>query len=252
VRRIVVVSDLQVPYHNQRAVNSVCEFIADWQPDQLLSVGDDTDSPEVGRWNKAMAGEYAGTLQKNLDTTHRVHAQFREAAGPDTPYHVMRSNHGDRVETYVRKYAPALASLEALHIDQLLRYEELGITFHRRLFEFHPGWVLAHGDEGGLNQTPGGTAMGLVRRVGKSVICGHTHKLGMQHETRGLLGKAQFLYGIEVGHLMDMSKAHYLKTGGANWMGGFVTLQIEGRDVFPTLHTVRPDGRFVAFGKVYK
>lgn len=252
MKRVVVVSDLQVPYHNPRAVLSLCQFIEDWMPDQLLNVGDDTDSPEPSRWNKGMAGEYAGTLQKNLNLTHNVHALFREALGKGLPYHVMRSNHGDRVETYVRRYAPALACLEALRIDQLLGYEELGITYHRRPFEFHPGWVLAHGDEGGLNQTPGGTAMGLVRRVGKSVICGHTHKLGLQHETRGLFGRPQTLYGIEAGHLMDMRKASYLTTGSANWQSGFVTLQIEGRDVYPALHTIKPNGEFVAYGKVYR
>lgn len=250
MKRIVVVSDLQVPYHNQKAVNSVCEFIADWQPDVLLNVGDDTDSPEPSRWNRGMAGEYAGTLQKNLDATHDVHRQFRDALG-DKPYHVMRSNHGDRVETYARRYAPALSSLTSLFIENLLRYDELDITYHRRLFEFHPGWVLAHGDEGGLVQTPGSTAMGLVRRLGKSVICGHTHKLGMQHETRGMLGKPQFLFGVEVGHLMDMSKASYLKTGTANWSSGFVTLHIDGKDVYPTMHIVKPNGRFSAFGEVF-
>lgn len=252
VKRYVVVSDLQVPYHNVKAVRSVCNFIADWQPDQLLNVGDDTDSPEPSRWNKGMAGEYAGTLQKNLDLTHEVHAQFRAALGKDKPYHVMRSNHGDRVQTYVRRYAPALTPLRSLHIEALLGYEELGITFHRRLFEFSPGWVLAHGDEGGLNASVGGTAMGLVRRLGKSVICGHTHKLGMQHDNRGFGGRVDYLFGIEAGHLMDMKKAHYLQTGSANWTSGFVTLQIDGRDVYPTMHTVKPDGSFVAYGRLYR
>jgi hypothetical protein len=251
MKKIVVVSDLQVPYHSPRAVAAVCDFIADWKPDMLLNVGDDTDSPEVGRWNKAMAGEYAGTLQKNLDMTHDVHGQFRQALGKNKPYHVQRSNHGDRVETYVRKYAPALASLSMLTIEKLLRYDELNITYHRRLFEFLPGWVLAHGDEGGLVQTPGGTAMGLVRRLGKSVICGHTHRMGMQHESRGFNGRTDILFGIEVGHLMDLSKASYLKTGAANWMSGFVTLQVDGRDVYPSLHTVKPNGDLVAYGRKY-
>lgn len=218
----------------------------------LLNVGDDTDSPEPSKWNRGMAGEYAGTLQKNLDATHDVHSLFRQALGENRPYHVQRSNHGDRVETYTRRYAPALSSLNSLFIESLLRYDDLGITYHRKIWEFAPGWVMAHGDEGGLNQTPGGTAMGLVRRLGKSVLCGHTHRLGMQHETRGLNGRPEFLFGIEVGHLMDMGKASYLKTGSANWMSGFVTLEIDGRDVYPQLHHVRPDGRFGAYGKVWR
>lgn len=252
MKRIVVVSDLQVPYHNRRAVPALCQFIEDWQPDELLNVGDDTDSPEPSRWNKGMAGEYAGTLQKNLDLTYQVHGLFRQALGTGKRYHVMRSNHGDRVETYVRRYAPALQPLRALRIEALLRYDELDVTYHSAPYEFHPGWVLAHGDEGGLNRTAGGTALGLVRQMGKSVICGHTHRLGMQHDCRSLNGKVQYLYGIEAGHLMDLPKAHYLKTGGANWMSGFVTLEIDGRHVYPALHPVQADGSFVAHGRRYR
>jgi hypothetical protein len=250
--KYVVISDLQVPYHDQRAVDTVCEFIADWQPDVLLNVGDDTDSPEPSRWTKGMAGEYAGTLQRNLDKTVQVHAQFRSALGVGKPYHVMRSNHGDRVETYVRRYAPALAPLRSLFIENLLAYETLGITYHRSLYEFTPGWVLAHGDEGSLIRTPGGTAMGLVRQLGKSVICGHTHKIGFQHEFRGLAGKGQLLWGIEVGHLMDIRKASYLKTGTANWSQGILTLIREGNDVTSfTPHLIGKKGKMTAYGEVY-
>jgi hypothetical protein len=252
VRRYAVISDLQCPYQNQRAVDSVCNFIADWKPDVLLNVGDDTDSPEPSRWNRGLAGEYAGTLQRGLDDTHRVHQMFRQALGKGKPYHVMRSNHADRVETYVRKYAPALASLRDLRIEQLLRYEDVGVQYHRQVWEFLPGWVLAHGDEAGLSQQPGGTAMGLSRRLGKSVLCGHTHRMGMQHETRGLNGRTSTIVGMEVGHLMDIRKASYLKTGTANWLSGFATLQVESNKVYPSLHVVQPDGRFVAFGKTFR
>lgn len=251
MKKYIFVSDLQVPSHDQRAVDTVCEFIADWQPDVLCNVGDDTDSPEPARWSKGMAAEYAGTLQKGLDETRRVHAQFREALGPDKPYHVQASNHGTRVETYVRKYAPALAPLRSLSIESLLGYEDLGITYHRQLFEFEPGWVLAHGHEGSLSPTPGGTAMSLARKLGKSVIIGHTHRLGAQHETRGLNGKTQTIWGYEVGHLMDIRKAHYLSTGSANWCQGFVTLQVQDRQVYPSMHAFGRNGKLVAHGGSY-
>lgn len=251
MKRYVIVSDLQVPYHNKRAVNSLCGFIADFQPDYLLNVGDDIDAPEPSRWNKGMAGEYAGTLQRNLEATYGVHLQFREALG-EKPFHLMRSNHGDRVQTYVRRYAPALECLNALQIEELLGYDELGIVFHRQLFEFAPGWVLAHGDEGGLVQTAGGTALSLAKRISKSVICGHTHKAGLQHESRGFNGRVTTIYGMEVGHLMNLKKAHYLKTGAANWQTAFGVLYVDGRDVYPYVVPMRADGTFVFEGKVFR
>ena len=252
MKKILVVSDLQVPYHNQRAVDALCNFIADFKPDMLLNVGDDTDSPEPSRWNKGMVGEYAGTLQKGLDLTSKVHGQFRAAIGPEIPYHVSRSNHGDRVETYVSKYAPALQDLRALKIEELLEYARHGITYHRRPFEFAPRWLLMHGDEGGGSQTAGGTALSLARATGMSVVTGHTHKLGTQHANMGFNGRLSARFGVEVGHLMDVGKASYLKFGGANWQSGFGIFYVDGVDVSHYLVPVRQDGSFIAGGNRYK
>ena len=249
MKKIVVVSDLQAPYHSQRAVDALCRFINNSNPDEIVNVGDDTDSPEPSRWNKGLAGEYEGTLQKGLDKTRAIHAQFRAALGPGKPYHVMRSNHGDRVETYVRKYAPALSSLRSLDIAELLGYAENGITYHRKPYSFAPGWLVLHGDEGGLSPSPGGTAMSLARSTGMSVVCGHTHKMGSQHANRGFNGRITALHGVECGHLMSVGKAQYLKTGGANWQSGFGIFYVDGQDVSFQLVPVKQDGSFIVDGR---
>lgn len=252
MRRYVIISDTQCPDQHRKAVSAVTDFIADWQPDVLLHVGDDIDSPETSRWNKGLAGEYARTLQAGIDDARQVHAGFRAALGAGKPFHLSRSNHTDRTEKYVRKYAPALSSLRSLRIEELLGYEDYGITYHRHVFEFTPGWVLAHGDEGGLSQTPGGTALSLAKRLNKSVIAGHTHRLGLQHETRGLAGKTTTIFGMEVGNLMDMKKAKYLKTGSANWCMGIGLLYVDGKDVYPNMVPIKADGSFSVEGKTYR
>jgi len=92
---------------------------------------------------------------------------------------------------------------------------------------------MAHGDEGRAIQVPGSTAMSLAKKLGKSVVCGHTHKLGLQHETTGLYGKTQTLFGMEVGHLMDIRQASYLTSGIANWQQGIGMLVEHNRKVTP-------------------
>jgi hypothetical protein len=197
-----------------------------------------------------MAGEFEGTLQSGLDQTTRIMVSFKEALG-DKPFHTIRSNHGDRIQNYVSKYAPALSSLRDLEYSKLLKYAENGITYHDKFFNFAPGWVLAHGDEGRANKQPGGTALALAKQIGTSVICGHTHKQGIQHEHTGFGGTInQRLYGVEVGHLMDLSQAHYLGQTGANWQQGFTILYIRKSGVTPVLVPI--NGRsFVAEGQVY-
>ena len=181
MKRIVVLSDMQIPYHDKKAVDAVIKFVADYKPDALMCVGDEADSPEPSRWNKGSAGEFAGTLQAGLDATANVMKRFKEALG-DKPFTVMRSNHGDRIQHYVNRYAPALASLRDIEYTKLLGYRDNEITFKDRIWSFAPGWVMAHGDESSLVRSPGGTALSLARKVGASVFCGHTHKLGIQHE----------------------------------------------------------------------
>lgn len=196
-------------------------------------MGDELDAPEPSRWNKGMAGEYAPTLQDSIDLTYNIMADFRDALGRNKPFIIQRSNHTDRIQTYIRKYAPAFGSLESLKIEELLGYDSLNIQYLHKFKELLPGWVMAHGDEGRSIQTPGSTAMNLARKLGKSVVCGHTHKLGVQHETTGLYGKNKTIYGLEVGNLMDIKQASYLSSGVANWQQGIGILIQKGRNVIP-------------------
>ena len=249
--RIFVLSDIQAPMEDRRAVAAVMEAVADYKPDLLLCVGDEADAPEPARWNKGLAAEYASTLQSGLDRTHEIMAGFRAAAGKKTPFIVMRSNHGDRIEKYIRQYAPALNGLRSLEYETLLGYQELGIDFKHEPYEFAKNWVLAHGDEGSLIRTPAGTAMNLARRWNKSVVCGHTHKAGLQHDHGSLNSKFTSLrFGLEVGHLMDYKKAGYLRAGSANWQQAVATIEVHDGRVFPQLHPII-NKRFTVGGATY-
>jgi predicted phosphodiesterase len=233
VRKIIVLSDLQIPYHDPQAVKLVLKFIKSERPHELWCVGDELDAPEPSRWNKGMAGEYAPTLQDSIDETYNIMADFRDALGRNKPFIIQRSNHTDRIQTYIKKYAPAFSTLESLKIEELLGYRDLKIQYLHRFKELLPGWVMAHGDEGRAIQTPGSTALSLAKKLGKSVVCGHTHKLGLQHETTGLNGRNKSVFGLEVGHLMDMKQASYLSTGVANWHQGIGMLIEHKRKVTP-------------------
>lgn len=214
-------------------MNTILSLIKAEKPDELWCVGDEIDAPEPSRWNKGMAGEYAPTLQDSIDETFNLMLDFRNALGRKKPFIIQRSNHTDRIQTYIRKYAPAFSSLDTLKIEELLGYSSLGITYLHKMRELLPGWVMAHGDEGSLSRTPGTTALGLAKKLGKSVVCGHTHRLGLQHETTGLNGRTHTLFGLEVGHLMDIKQASYLTSGIANWQQGIGMLIQTNKQVIP-------------------
>jgi UDP-2,3-diacylglucosamine pyrophosphatase LpxH len=245
----VLLPDFQVPYHDPKMVKALIRFIGDTQPDRVVHVGDFLDAPEPSRWNKGAAGEYAGTLQASLDKATAILDELQAVfSGPKV---LKKGNHDRRIEEYVKRYAPALGPLRALEFESLIEAEKYGIEVVDGLYEVAPGWIVAHGDEGSLSRSAGGTAAGLANKFGVSVACGHTHRAGLVPVATGYNGRVRSRWGLEVGHAMDVKQAGYLKGGSANWQQAFGILRVKGRTVLPELVPV-VDKRFVVDGAVYE
>ena len=159
--RVFLISDLQVPYHDPRAVDAVAQCISDLREpgDIVVTVGDEIDLPQISRWQKGKAGEWERTLGKDRDLTVSILANL----GVD---HVIRSNHTDRLFNSLTDRLPGLLGLPELELKNFLKLDQLGITYHETAFHVAPGWVVLHGDEAGVSQVPGQTAWGLLRRSG--------------------------------------------------------------------------------------
>jgi hypothetical protein len=56
---------------------------------------------------------------------------------------------------------------------------------------------------------------------------------------------------MEVGHLMDVSRAHYLKGGHADWQAAFGLLYRRGDKVNPVVVPIQKDGSFCVEGVWY-
>ena len=242
-RRILVISDLQVPYHHEKAVKNLIKLVRREKFDQTLCVGDELDMQSCSRYAKGTPLEFEGQLDNDRETCKDI---LWELGVTD----ICRSNHTDRLfHTLLR--APGLIGLPELEYPKFMGFQELGITFHKRPYEFLPNWVLVHGDEGSLNRNAGGTAAGLAAKFGASVLCGHTHRLGLQGVSQGFKGRFKTLWGFEVGNLMDSKQASYLKAGSANWQGGFGIIEVHGKNVTCIPVPVNQDGSFTIYGKIY-
>lgn len=239
---IVIVPDLQVPYHHKPSINALAKFIKAVKP-TVVSAGDEMDMQTISRWSKGTPLEYERSIGRDRDETVRVLEQLQVK-------HIIRSNHTDRLFNTVMMRAPGLLGLPELNLTSFLRMDELGITYHKKPFALAPDWLLMHGDEGNVSQNAGSTALNLAKRTGKSVVCGHTHRAGLIHYTESYSGKPnRVLWGLEVGNMMDMRKASYLKAGMGNWQKAFGLLQVDGKQVVPSLVPVQENGSFYALGK---
>ena len=234
-KRIVILPDTQIPYHDQRALAAVIKFVGEFKPDEVIHIGDVMDYPQPSRWNKGTAGEFEGSVFKDSELAkQKLFAPLR--AVYDGPIGVHEGNHDERPRTYLAKYAPALAESGAFDIETLLDFDGFGV---KKLPDFNkvaPGWLTTHGHKGGisLSRFAGHTALGAAVKFTKSVVMGHTHRIGLLAHSSGYGGRVtRTVHGFEVGNLMDMKQAHYLKGAAGNWQHGFGILTVNGQHVSP-------------------
>lgn len=233
-KRVLIVPDLQIPFHDRRAVKALIGFVGDTQPDEVVMIGDVLDFPQPSRWNKDTKGEFEGSIYKDVEMAKR---QLFEPlrAGYDGPVMFHEGNHDERARVYLDKYAPALSGTSAFNIDVLCDFDAFNIELLPEVYNIAPGWVSTHGHKQNikLSQKAGDTALNAAKKFRKSVVMGHTHRLGLVHHSDGHSGRAQVLTGFEVGNMMDMRQAGYLKGGTANWQSGFGILDVDAKSVQP-------------------
>ena len=244
MKKVVVISDLQVPYHDPIAIRNVVAFIKRFKPDQVITIGDEIDLPQISRWTEGTPGWFEQSLGSDRDATVEILWDLQVTD-------MIRSNHTDRLYNVIMKKIPAFLALPELKFEKFMKLDELGIKFHRKPLEFAPDWIAIHGDEGSVKPTPGLTALDAARKHGKSVVCGHTHRAGQSAFTEasgGVLGR--ILRGVEVGNLMDFKKAGYMK-GTGNWQQAFAVFYVDKKTVTNTIVHIEKDGSFVFEGKRY-
>jgi metallophosphoesterase superfamily enzyme len=242
---IVILADLQVPYHDPAYIRVLKKFMDTVKPDERGQIGDLMDQPEVGRWNKGAAGEFAGSFWRNVKATRRIIDDLKLDW-------IKVGNHDERMETYIQRYAPALGGPDSeFTLDTLLRRESY-TRLERKPFRVAPGWIVAHGHEGSLSPIAGRTAFALAQRWNASVVCGHTHRAGTVSVTQGLPGARRCLTGMEIGHGMLEKHATYVKSGAPNWQRGFGILIVDGNKTYHHVVHMHPDSSFTWDGKTWR
>lgn len=252
-KRYLIMSDVQAPYEDRKVVRAFINFAAEYQPDEIIQIGDFMDFPSTGRWSKGAAAEFEGSVYADCEYAKRtILGPLREAyAGP---IKIIEGNHDLRPREYLKKYAPALADSGAFDFDVLLDFDGFGIEKAPDFYSFAPGTVAIHGHLGGLGlaQIAGNTAARGTERFEKSIVMGHTHRLGIVSKTKGydsIVTSQRF--GFEVGNMMDMRKATYLKRATGNWQQGFGIVHVDGKHVRPEAVPII-GGKFVVDGRTYK
>jgi predicted phosphodiesterase len=244
MKKIVILSDLQVPFEDVHVTQNIARFLKTFKPDQTVTIGDEIDFQTISKWSMGTPEEYSQSLGDDRD---RCVELLWELEVTDC----IRSNHTDRLYNVIMRKIPSFLSLPELRFEKFMKFDELGITFHKTPMTLALNWVAVHGDHTPIKPQGGLSALEAARRHGKNIISGHTHRAGrssFSEASGGRLGRV--LHGVEVGNLMDFKQASYTK-GTANWQQAFAIMYVKGKNVQVDLIYIEKDGTFTVQGKVY-
>lgn len=223
--------DTHAPDHDEVAVGAALNALAALNPDRLVILGDFIDCKAPARWSKATAAEYANTLPGELEAGQAVLEQIRGTYSG--PIDFIMGNHEDRISSYVKTYAPAVAGLVP-SLPVLLGFKLYDVSLRAQPYRFAPGVSAIHGKAlSSVLGSAGQSAFKERSRHGTSIVQGHSHRLGL-----GFDYQERARFWMECGHLTSAAGLGYLDFDHANWQQGFGVIHQNGDQVFPTVHAI--------------
>lgn len=240
----LIVPDIQFPYHDPLILSKVIKVAGDLKPDAIIQIGDAIDFPQVSRWTKGTAGEYAPTLQKHIDGFKGVLSQFRDAV-PKASITWLEGNHDLRLKEFVRSYAAPLTTLRALEMENLFGLGELDVQYVKGPLRVGTNTYAVHGHEqGGYASSANAWQLKFFKRYGshQNIVFGHTHQPFLLTHAIGFDGKVTPRFTMNVGSIMDPTHAKYVKDGSVSWTMSFGLLRDDGKRIYPELVTMNDRG----------
>lgn len=247
----VFLPDIHVPYEDKRALAVVLRFISDVKPVRLVNLGDLLDLGMVSRFLKDPREKI--NLQVQVERGMQILDMERDAAGKDCYIVFVEGNHETRLQHHLMRNDPELLWLQRDGVDVISVPFLLGLKRRRIRWvpmnekHFLHGWSVEHGDIS--SQHSAYTAKRMVEKRRKSVVMGHTHKLGTFFHT----GIDEEVSGVECGCLIDRESAGASYTLWPNWQLGFAVGEYDPKTKEMQVTPIKiTNGQFIYGGRVYR
>lgn len=190
----IFIPDIHYPFHDKKSLESVFYFVEAIQPDVITQLGDLVDFYHLSSYSKDPTR--LSLLQIEVEMAREFWKRMNEIC-PDSKKFMKEGNHEHRLYTFLCKN-PALAVLEDLSLQKLLRLEENNVKFSSYqgdLLFFNENLLVTHGDWTNKN-----AAYTHIDRHGVNCVFGHTHRAS----TASKKNYGCDLVGVECGFLGDL------------------------------------------------
>lgn len=237
-QNVLIIPDVQLPYHDPTALRKIIKVAEDHQPDRIVQIGDLIDLPMVSRWTKGGAGEYALTLQEHITRTKDEFFSPLRKVAPQATVEWLSGNHDERITDYISKYGYPLKALSALSMENLFELNKFDISYVKGPHRIASNVYALHGHEcGGYTSTLNLWDQKFQKRYGSqfSYVFGHTHQPGIISRASGWGGDVTPRFTMNVGSIMDPTQVTYVKDGSVNWTMSFAWIEDDGKRTWPEL-----------------
>jgi len=178
-KRVVLFSDIHIPYHSITALTAAIEFCKKEKPDALVLNGDALDFHGLSRFQKDPRKK---NFAFELDTWRQMFDVFAKELKCKIYYKI--GNHEERYEHYLWMKAGELIGVDEFDLSNLLQARAKGITVIGGKTIIQAGGLnILHGHEFGQSVfSPVNIARGLYMKGKVSAIQGHNHQVSEHTE----------------------------------------------------------------------
>lgn len=248
--------DEQAHYHDQALDRALHRWLADVQPDELVSLGDLLDFPTISRHPDRPS--WAATAQECIDSGYRILSERRDLV-PDAAWTFLRGNHDWRLESELLTRAERMFGIRPADIAGVESVPALSLRRLLHLDDLHIRLVGIEGDKWELARHP--VAPGLVAqhqlpkapRVTASIVAGHSHRQSIRQVTEwdenGENPSTRTL--VEAGCLCQ-PRGGLGYASDPDWQQGFVTAAISADGTVGYDLAYWRDGRLTWRGETWK
>lgn len=218
VKRVAVLSDLHIPYHDKDAIRTTIKYLKGYKPDCIILNGDIADIFSLSFWEKDPRKR---GFSEELETV-RLFLQLLRQTFPKARIIFKKGNHEERFERYMSVKAPELLGVSEFALEKLLHLEELKIELVGDRQPIQLGKLsIVHGHEFRWGITsPVNPARGFYLRAKSHVLGGHLHQ--PSHHSEKTINDV-IISAWSTGCLCDL-KPDYARHN--SWSHGFATVTV--------------------------
>ncbi len=175
-----VISDLHIPYHDQRAVEAAVAYLKKRKPDVLLINGDYGDWYSVSRY---MKDPKKRRLKREIKM-QRAGLQWLRSQFPKARIVGKEGNHECRWNHFLYNSAPEISEFPQVSLPRILGMKTLGIEYVDNQRPIMAGKLpIFHGHELGKGiSSPVNAARGVFMRMISTALVGHHHRTSSHTE----------------------------------------------------------------------